>query len=124
MVDIALDLTPGSPTFGDLLIVNGDLVLVDGAQAVLQDLLQRLSTYLGEWFLDNTLGIDYYGQILVKNPDQAKIDALIINTILATKGILQLNSYSFTPNFVTRVLNISFSAMSTSGPVDYTGTLL
>lgn len=73
--------------------------------------------------MDNTIGIDYFGQILVQNPSQSKIDAIFINQILNIPGVNQLNSYSFSPNIINRQLKISFSAESVSGTVDYAGLI-
>ena len=36
-----------------------------------QRLLIRLRTFRGEWFLDENLGIDYFGQILGKNRNKS-----------------------------------------------------
>lgn len=119
MSDLALVLDPGDPNFGDLDIQNNSLYLVDGEVAIQQHLMQRLRIFLGEWFMDNTIGLPFFQQILVKNPNQAIIDAYIINQILATPGIIQLNSYQTTPDFINRTLNVSFTADTTSGTVDY-----
>src|SRR4029077_4743012 len=102
MTDLALDTNPNSLTFKDLKIVNGDLVLVDGTAGIMQNILQTLKIFLGEWFMDNTLGIDYFGSILVKNPNQAIINAIFINQILSVPGVTALTAYKFTPNFLTR----------------------
>jgi hypothetical protein len=121
--DIALDLDGGSPNYLDLKIVDGDLVLTESTEAIRQHILQRLRSFLGEWFMDNTIGLPYFQQILVKNPDQSKIDALFINQILGTPGVIQLNTYAFKPDFVNRKLEIAFSAQTTTGTVDYAGAL-
>jgi hypothetical protein len=128
MVDISLDLDPASPNYKDLLILDNDLVLTSdadprGTNNILQDIVQNLSFFLGEWFLDNTKGIPYFQQILIKNPDQSKIDGFMINTILGTPGVLQLLSYSFQANYAQRILNVTFSAMTTSGKVNYSGNV-
>lgn len=123
MSDIKLDLDPTSPNFNDLLLVNGDLVLVNGTEGILQNVLQRLRTYFGEWFLNNSIGVPYFQQILVKNPDQGKIDGIFINAILGTVGIDSLTDYSFELNTETRMLNITFKAIATTGPVTYAGQL-
>lgn len=123
MADIALDLDPNSPTYRDVKMSGGDLQIVDGKEAILQNILQRLRIYLGEWFMDNTKGIDYFNQILVKNPQQSKIDAIIINQILSVPGVTLLTNYSFSTNFVTRVLLINFKCQTTSGIVQYSGQL-
>ncbi len=124
MADLALQLDPVSQNLNDLDLVDGDLRLTSTTiEDVRQNILQRLRVYLGEWFLDNTIGVPYYQQILVKNPDQSKIDAIYINQIMGTRGVQQLNSYSFSPNLTTRVLNLAFSAQTVKGKVDYQGAL-
>lgn len=122
-MDLALDLDPASPNYGDIKIVNGDFVLIDGNDAILQDIITRLRTFLGECFMDNTVGIDYFNQVMVKNPNQAAIDAIFQNVILATPGVDSLSSYSFSPDFVRRTLHLSFRAVTTTGVVSYAGTV-
>lgn len=129
MVDLSLDLSnKQSSNFADLLVVNSDLVLtsdsdVNGTNPVLQDILQRIQYFLGEWFLDNTQGLPWFQQILVKNPNQSAIDAIFKNVILGTPGVLQLSSYNFSPNPGIRVLTVFFNAVTTSGTVNYNGTI-
>lgn len=123
MSDIALNLDPVSANFHDIVVQDGDLAIVTGRQAILQNIVQRLRIFLGEWFLDNTIGLPYFTEILVKNPDQSKIDALFLNQIMGTPGVLEVTSYSFTPNFATRGLTISFEATTTDGEVNYAGLI-
>ena len=127
MSDLSLDLKKSSATYNDLLIKDGDLVLTSdaetgGTQPVLQNILQRLRFMLGEWFMDNTQGLPWIQQIFVKNPNQANIDALLLNTILGTPGVLGVSYYNFQANFSQRILNVQFNAISTSGPITYSGT--
>lgn len=121
MSDIRLNQDPLSPSYGDLLIENGNVTLVDGKDAIVQHVLQRLRTFQEEWFLDITVGIPYLQQIMVKNPDLNKVDALIINEILGTPGITELLSFQSAVDNNLRQLAISFRARSTDGIVDYTG---
>jgi hypothetical protein len=117
------DLAINSGT-GDLYLNStNDLATVDSINGIQQDILQRLSTFFGEWFLDTSYGIDWFGMILVKNPDQKKIDALFVSTILTTPGVLNLITYSSTPNFTQRTMSIQFSCQVSSGVIDYTGTI-
>ena len=121
MSDIGLNQNLADPNYGDLLISNGDLVIVTGLTEIQQNVLQNVRTFLGEWFLDNTVGVPYFQQILVKNPDQGKVDALIQNAILSTPGIVQLLSYASSINTQSRSISIQFKALSTSGVIDYAG---
>lgn len=130
MADISLDLSnPNSATYRDLLITNGDLTLTSdanplGTNPILQDILQRFRMFLGEWFLDNTQGVPWFQQILIKGYDQSKINAIFLNIILAVPGVLLLNSYSFTINTEFRSLVVQFNAQTTSGPINYAGSIV
>lgn len=129
MADLSLDLSnKTSPTFKDLLLVNGDLVLTKdanplGTDNIQQNILQRLAFIQGEWFMDNTYGVPWYQQILTKSPDLSKIDTILQNTIIKTPGVTQLLSYSQTLNRQARTLSVSFSCMTTNGKVDYSGAI-
>lgn len=123
MTDIALDLDQTSLTYRDVIVENGDLQLVGGGPAIIQHILQRLGIFLGEWFLDNTIGVPYFQQVLVKNPNQAIIDAIFINQILNVPGVTQVTKYSFTANAATRQLTTNFTAQTTTGIVNYAGLI-
>ena len=122
-MDIALDLIHGSPTQNDLQVVNNDLVLITGKPEIAQHILQRLRFYLGEWFLDNTRGVPYYQQILVKNPDRGVIDAILQDTINQTPGVTTLTNFSSSFVAGTRQLSVNFRCQTTSGTVSYNGLL-
>lgn len=121
--DIALDNNPLSTTYHDIFIQNGDVSTVSGTAATLQNLLQTLGIFLGEWFLNTNLGVDYLGKVLIKNPNQRIIDALLIAQILSVPGVTALVNYSFTYKPSQRSLAVSFTVQTTQGIVNYSGTL-
>lgn len=121
MSDIRLDTDPTSPTFGDILVSGGNVVLVDGKDAILQHILQRLKTFQEEWFLDVTVGVPYLQQILVKNPDLNKVDALLFDEIAGTPGVEEVLSFTSDVNNSLRQLSVAFKAKTTDGIVDYSG---
>lgn len=124
MSDVLLDLKKTSANYGDFILIDNDLAITPNQEtAIQQHILQRLRTYLGEWFMDTTLGIDYFGQILIKNPDQSKIDALLRSTILDTPGVTHLLSYNFKTDFKNRILDIDFTVDTTIGEVSYDGVI-
>lgn len=124
MSDLMLNLNKTDPAYGDLLVQKGDLVMTpDQETGIRQHILQRLRTYLGEWFMDLSIGIDYFGQILTKNPDQSTIDAIFISIILGTPGVAELSAYSFQSDFTTRTASVSFTVQTTQGTVSYEGIL-
>lgn len=123
MSSIQIDNDPTSLTFNDIKIVNGDLVLISGVDEVTQEILCSLRTFLGEWFLDNSIGVPWFQQVFVKNVEKSVVDALIINTICSVPGVQTLLSYTSTINTSTRAMTISFKAQSTSGIVNYSGSV-
>lgn len=118
-IEVSYDRAVGG--YGDLVMDGNDLAMVDSTDAIQQHIIQRLSTFFGEWFLDTTIGVDYFNQILVKNPDQAKIDAIFLSVIAKTPGVVAVLDYGFQPDFVTRILEITFKVQTTLGIVNYAG---
>jgi hypothetical protein len=54
---------------GDLDLSTGDLRFTSGADAALQSVGINLHWHRGEWFLDESLGVPWFTEILVKNPN-------------------------------------------------------
>lgn len=74
---------------------NNDLALVtEGTQAA-QHVKIRLWSYLGEWFLDITVGTPYFQSILGKIYRPQEASAIIRNRILNTPGVDSLTDYNF-----------------------------
>jgi hypothetical protein len=67
-----------STASGEWATSNGDFGTVAGAAAVPQAIRIKVGMILGECFLDETIGVDYLGQIIdIKNPDPLVVRALI-----------------------------------------------
>jgi len=72
-----------------------DFVLVAGPDQAAQSILIRLWAYLGEWFLDTSLGTPHYQQIL-GNPFRPNNQAAIYRRrILGTNGVRSIENFSF-----------------------------
>lgn len=87
MVDIALHANDH-----DILIKDGDFLLIDNAERVAQQIKVKLLTFLGEWFLDNTWGVPYLEYILVKQPNQDLIKQILSEQILSVDDVKSLNA--------------------------------
>ena len=111
MSDIALD------TDGDLLIENNSLVLARDDDAIVQQLIIRFKFVLGEWFLDIRLGVPYFGEILIKNPDLSRVRGIFRQIIETTPGIKSLESFSLDVEGVTRKATVIFRALKTDGEI-------
>lgn len=105
------------PDTGDLLIT--DLGLVRLTDSMLEEVGQRLRTklqfFLGEWFLDTTLGLAYYRDVLVRNPNMAVVKSVFQDVITADDGVEQLVRLDLELNSETRVLSVTFEAVLNSG---------
>ena len=112
--DLGLD-----PLTGDIAFEDGDLVLIEGVDAVAQTLKQRLSFGLGEWFLSINEGVPYFQTILLKNPNIAAIEGIFRNTILSTPGVLELLSLDFDFDSRNRVFEVNFEARSQQGNINF-----
>ena len=106
-------------TNGDLDTENGDIAFVTGADAVAQHCSIRLKTFLGEYWLNLNVGIDYFGKILVKNPNMNVVQSIFRKTILTTPGVISLLSFSMDLDRASRAMTIEFRANSTEGPFDF-----
>jgi hypothetical protein len=115
-MDLALDLN------GDLELQNADLYTLSDIDAVKQFLQQQFRMFLGEWFLDQTKGISWFDDILVKNPRAVVIDTIFKNMILSTPGVVELASYDLQLNGVTRELTLNFTARVDGGTIDFSET--
>lgn len=66
---------------------TNDLVFIDGAQRVRQQITVTLLTFLGEWFLDDTWGVPYLEKIMVKSPKRAEIENVIRAKVRDVPGV-------------------------------------
>lgn len=103
----------------DIQLVNGSgdlddstdaLVLTDGLDGIRQDLTSRLRTFLGEWFLDQNVGIPFFREFLVKNPNQRVVRSVLREVILDTQGIQEIQSLEIELDTTTRTLGVVLTA--------------
>ena len=75
----------------------------------------KLQTFFGEWFLDGTIGVDYFGQIFGKNRSKQSVDAIFQSEILKEREVLQITKFNSTPNQQTRVYSLVFEVKTRDG---------
>jgi hypothetical protein len=110
MSDIAMNLETN-----DLDIINGDLYLVTGSDAIAQDLQQTLQLWLGEWFLDTTKGVPFKQHILIKNPNIDIVQADLITAAASVSGVTQILDVQFNYSNVNRTFSASMVAQTSNG---------
>jgi hypothetical protein len=77
--------------------------------------------WLGEWFADREVGVDYRGKVLVRNPELLGIRAEFRAVLLATPGIKSVPEMEVTYDAAARDLSVSFRALSDVGELSATG---
>ena len=111
--DLKIDLSTG-----DLVIENGDLVIIYDDEALIQQLWLRLSDVLGDWFRDTTYGTDWFGSILGKKSDITRRTELR-RVILGTEGVSSLERLELEYANSSRTLTIDFTVIKDDGlPLD------
>ncbi len=99
----------------DLNIIEGDLVLCDFTTEIPQLLKRRLRFFLKEWFLDESLGVPYFEEVLVKNPSPVAVDGILKRAIIETPGVIDLIRFDLDYDQALRKFVVSFEARSVTG---------
>lgn len=108
--------------------VTHDLYLdPDGRIAIAQTPLDqridcRLRTFRGEFWLDQSIGIPYFQEILKKNPDLQAVRAAFASEIQKVAGVKTLNSLSLEINREQRKLTVTFNVTGTDSLVYFKTT--
>ncbi len=86
MTDILLD------ACGDIDITEGRITIVGGADAVRQRWLIYIRTFLGEWFLDQSIGVPFTQVVFAKQLSRQTLKQVFTTASLQVPGILQVVS--------------------------------
>jgi hypothetical protein len=110
MADLALD-----PVTRDLVIEDGDLVIVAGPAAIAQDWNLRVALFRGEWPLDRRIGIDYQGLIFGPKPPDALLRHIYTRVTQETAGVKSIERLEFTFDRRTRQLTVDAAVIAETG---------
>lgn len=113
MNNLALD-----QTTGDLLEVANQIKQVTELNALAQAIYSDLKTFVGEYWLNKTIGVPYFEVVFVKSIDLSFKKTLLKNEILRRDEVLEITS--FKADFIgeTRELTVVFSAKTTLGTIE------
>jgi hypothetical protein len=104
----------------DIAIVDGGLWMVTGKEEIRQLLIQKLLRIKGEWFLDLDDGLEYFEVILEKGTSLADIEAIYINEIISTPGVIDINEFNLIYNPTTRQADITCQIDTVDGEINFT----
>lgn len=101
----------------DLIIADGDLIAIDNAERVAQQIKIQLLTWLGEWFLDITHGVPYLDYILVKNPNIELARSIFKEQIMKVDDVDDVTSLEIYYNATERTMVVEYEASTSYGLV-------
>lgn len=78
--------------------VDGRLELTIDVDTVVERLQTRLATWLGDWYLDTSRGIDYKGKILGQSASGSEISAILRREILLEPGVERIDAFAILQN--------------------------
>lgn len=99
----------------DLLIEDFDLVLISGVERVAQSLRIRMWFFLGEWFMNTSMGLDYLGELAVKNPPLTLLESTLKREILMVQDVLEILSFVLTFDKKLRHMDVTYQVNTTFG---------
>jgi hypothetical protein len=99
----------------DLIVKDGDLMLIDNAERVAQQILITIRFWYGEWFLNTTEGVPYLEYILVKNPNLAHVRQILTEAIESVPGVVSLDSMEINFDRQGRTLAVDYSVTTGFG---------
>lgn len=101
----------------DLIVKNGDLIIIDNEERVAQQVLITLREWLGEWFLRKTDGVPYLKYILVKNPNIAHVRQILTEAITSVEGVRSCRELEFQFNRILRTLTVEYEIETDYGMI-------
>lgn len=114
-MDIKLNDETGDVLLSTTNTITTPVFTTTTSENLAQRLKIRLQTFKNEWFLDGTIGIDYFNQISGKNRSKAAVDAIIQAEILKEQEVLQITAYSSVVDKTTRKITIQFTVRTIDG---------
>ena len=103
----------------DLRTINGDIAFplrrVTGDNLVVQRIERRLRTHLGEWFLDQSKGLDFLGWISQRPPPLATISGRTRVAVETCPGVLRVVSWDATHDAASRTVEVTGHVLLSSG---------
>lgn len=108
---------------GDIALKDNDILLIDNAERVAQQVLITLREWRGEWFLKTADGVPYLEYILVKNPNMAHVRQVLTEAIESVEGVKKCTELDLQFNRVLRTLSVSYEIDTDYGLVTRKGVL-
>ncbi len=107
-----------NPTTHDAIFINGQTpVTYENKLTVAQRLKIKLLTFRSEWFLDQTIGIPYFQQILQRGVSKLTIDTIFQEAILSEPDVLEIVEFNSIIDTETRSYQLSFKVRTNENQI-------
>lgn len=106
---------------GEWYTENGDFATIADAEAVPQGIRIRVGMFLGECYLDESVGIDWIDKINIKNPDPLLVKLLIGAEIAETPDVTNVVGADLLLDRATRDASISYQVDTIYSEEPFTG---
>jgi len=104
------------PNTYDLEILNNNLRMTTNTSQWLSCKLEaRLKTFFGEWFINSTIGVPYFEQILKKQVDINNVTTILSDYIKNTRGVKELITFDVDYDNISRHYKYTFEVTSNDG---------
>lgn len=100
---------------GDIAISRYDIMTTDSIE---QAILIKLRWFFGEWAYNSSYGVDWFGKVLVKNPNTLLVRRMIEDTIMSVDGVTSVENLTLTINRQARDATITFTVHTDLGTED------
>jgi hypothetical protein len=100
---------------GDLVVMNGQLVMAYGTDFIRQSIKSRLMLFQGEYLPNLQEGMPWFQSILIKGYNPNVVRGAFINRILGTLGVQSIVSINFVFNTSLRSLQVNFQVQTNLG---------
>lgn len=104
---------------GDILIQNGDLVLLTGAAAIQQAIEFELSVGLAECVYATNSGTPWIQILFLDATTDEARKFILREVVLRVDGVIDATILDLVVNSQTRVWSVSGTALTTEGPITF-----
>ena len=77
----------------------------------------RLKVFFAEWFVNRTIGVPYFTEILGKKIDINNVQVILSDVIKQTNGVKELLEFNVDFDNGTRIYKYTFKVLSTDGTI-------
>lgn len=111
-IDFKLDETTWDFALDDA----GNMVTVEGREAIAQHVKIRLRFFRGEWPLDTREGTPYWEEILIRGASESIVSEVFRRVVAETPGIASVRQLAISIDRQARTLTVArFEAVTTHG---------